>query len=134
MSTFTGTTSVAAPAQAVFDYVSDVRHLPSYFARMTSAEPGDGEEVRTTARMPDGTQVQGDAWFRVDADAQRIEWGSEGPSDYQGHVDVRPLDEGCEVEVQVHTTRVQDGDLQLRDGIEETLAALKQQAESAQTS
>jgi len=59
----------------LFDYLSDVGNLPRYFSRMTSAQPGQGEEVRTTAKMPDGTEAQGDAWFRVDQSAQRIAWG-----------------------------------------------------------
>ncbi len=46
---------------------------------MTCAEPGQGEQVRTTAAMPDGTEVKGDACFRVDRSAQRIQWGVAGP-------------------------------------------------------
>lgn len=132
MADFTGTTTVSVPTSALFDYLSDVGNLPRYFSRMTSARPGQGEEVKTTAKMPDGTEVQGDAWFRVDADAQRIEWGSEGPSEYSGYLDVRPSgQDGSEVEVHLHTTRVQPGDQQVQDGVQETLANIKTQAESS---
>lgn len=131
MADFTGTTTVSVPTTPLFDYLSDVGNLPKYFSRMTSARPGQGEEVKTTAKMPDGTEVQGDAWFRVDQAAQRLEWGSEGPSEYSGSLDVRPSGEGSEVEVRLHTTRVQPGDRQVQDGVEETLANIKQQAESA---
>lgn len=115
----------------MFDYLSQVANLPRYFTRMTSAQPGDGQEVHTTARMPDGQEVQGDAWFRVDRDAQRIEWGSEGPNDYHGYLDVRPADGGhsSEVEVHVHTTRVGDGNSELQDGLRETLANITRQVE-----
>lgn len=130
MADFTGTTTVAAPAPALFAYLSEVANLPRYFARMTSAAPGEGEEVRTTARMPDGTEVQGDAWFRVDETARRIEWGSEGPSEYAGHLEVTARGDSSEVEVHLHTTRVEDDDAQVRDGIAETLARIKEQAES----
>ena len=138
MADFTGTTTVSVPASALFDYLSDVANLPRYFARMTSAQPGQGQEVKTTAKMPDGTEVQGDAWFRVDPDAQRIEWGSEGPSEYSGYLDVRPAGngnadgsaDGSEVEVHLHTTRVQPGDRQVQDGVEETLANIKSQTET----
>lgn len=129
MGDFTGTTPVSVPIDVLFAYVSDVGNLPRYFSRMTSAQPGDGEEVRTTARMPDGTEVQGDAWFRVDRAARRIEWGSEGPSEYAGHLQLIPDGQGSVVEVQLHTTRARDGDRQVQDGIRETLAALKAQAE-----
>ena len=129
MGDFTGTTRVSVPIDVLFAYVSDVGNLPRYFSRMTSARPGDGEEVRTTARMPDGTEVQGDAWFRVDRAARRVEWGSEGPSDYAGHLQLIPDGQGSVVEVSLHTTRARDGDRQVQEGVQETLAALKAQAE-----
>lgn len=131
MADFTGTTTVSVPTTALFGYLSDVANLPKYFSRMTSAQPGQGEEVRTTAKMPDGTEVQGDAWFRVDEQAQRIEWGSEGPSEYSGYLDVRPSGDGSEVEVHLHTTRVEPGDSEVQAGVEETLANIRSQAESA---
>jgi uncharacterized membrane protein len=130
MADFSGTTSVSTAPDALFDYLSEVAHLPDYFARMTSASPGDGEEVRTTARMPDGQEVQGDAWFRVDASARRLEWGSEGPSSYAGRLEVRPSGSGSEVEVHLHTTRVEDGDAEVQDGISETLDKIKERAEA----
>lgn len=129
MADFTESTKVDLPAPTLFEYLSDVANLPEYFSRLTSARPGDGEEVHTTARMPDGTEVAGDAWFRVDDSSQRIEWGSEGPNVYSGYLDVTPAGEASEVEVHIHTSRVQDQDQQILDGIRETLATIKQQVE-----
>lgn len=129
MGDFTDSTTVDVPPQALFDYLSEVKNLPKYFARMTSARPGDGEEVHTTARMPDGTEVEGDAWFRVSDSSQRIEWGSEGASDYHGSLDVNAAGDGSEVVVHLHTTRVPDGDEQVMGGVRETLASIKEQAE-----
>jgi uncharacterized membrane protein len=131
MGDFTGSTTVDVPPDALFDYLSDVGNLPDYFTRMTSAQRIDGREVHTTARMPDGQEVEGDAWFTVDDGSQRIEWGSEGPNDYHGYVDVTPSGEGSSVEVHLHTTRVGDGDSQVDDGIRETLANIKRQAEAS---
>jgi hypothetical protein len=90
--------------------------------------PAAGEEVHTTARLPDGKPVEGDAWFRVDADARRIEWGSEGPNEYHGYLDVAPSGAGSSVEVHLHTTRVDDGDPEVEDALRETLAAIGSQA------
>ena len=125
MADFSGTTTVPAAPQVLMDYLSDVANLPKYFSRMTSARPGDGEEVKTTAKMPDGTEVQGDAWFRVSDNA--LEWGSEGPSDYRGSLEVRPSGDGSEVTVRLHTTRVDAGDPEVQDGITETLENIKKQ-------
>lgn len=129
MGDFSGTITVNASNQALFDYLSDVGNLPQYFSRLTSAVPGDGEEIKTTAKMPDGPEVQGDAWFRVDKTAQRIEWGSQGQSEYSGYLDVTPSGDGSQVEVHLHTTRVHEGDREVQDGVTETLDNIKQQAE-----
>ena len=125
MADFTGTTTVDAPEQALFDFLSDVGNLPRYFARMTSAEQGQGEEVHTTATLPDGTEVEGDAWFRVDRSAQHIAWGAEGSSEYHGTLDVRATDVGSEVEVHLHTTRVDPDSSEVEEGIDRTLATIK---------
>lgn len=131
MGNFTGHTTVTASAESVFAYLADVSNMPSYFSRMTSARAGDGEEVHTTAKMPDGTEVEGEAWFRVDADAHRIEWGSEGPNDYHGHVDVTSDADRSSVEVHLHTTRVEDGNAEVQDGVRETLSNIKRLVEGA---
>ena len=90
-----------------------------------------GEEVHTTAKMPDGTEVEGAAWFRVDSDAQHIEWGSKGPNDYHGHVDVTAEGDASRVEVHLHTTRVEDGNVEVQDGVRETLSNIRRLVEGA---
>lgn len=57
---------------------------------MTSAEPtGDGEEVHVTAEVPDHGTEEGEAWFRTDTSARRLEWGSEDDEkDYHGWLTV----------------------------------------------
>jgi uncharacterized membrane protein len=129
MGDFQATTTVDAAGAALFDYLSQVANLPKYFARMTSAEPGDGEEVHTTAQMPDGQQVEGSAWFRVDNQTHRIEWGSEGLNDYNGSLEVSDADGGAQVAVRMHTTRVPDGSSEVQQGIEDTLATIKRLVE-----
>lgn len=129
MGDFTGTEKIDANAEELFRYLSDVSNLPRYFSGMTSAEAGRGEEVHTTARLPDGREAEGSAWFRVREDGHRIEWGSEGPSDYGGYLDVRVVGSGSEINVHLHTTRVPDGNDDVTNGIRETLANIKQQAE-----
>lgn len=134
MGDFTASETIAAEPGALFRYLSDVRNLPRYFSRMTSAEPGQGEEVRTTARLPDGREVESSAWFRVRKDGQRIEWGAEGSSDYHGYLDVRPAGSGSEIQVHLHTTGVSEGNQDVSDGIRETLANIKQQSEERRQS
>lgn len=133
MADFHDSTTVAASTGAVFDFLAEVANLPRYFDRMTSAAPGEGEEVTTTASLPDGRSVEGTAWFRVDRPGQRIEWGSEGPSNYHGQLAVTADGDGdgdgSVVTVQLHTTRVDDGNDEVRAGLAQTLTNIKAQVE-----
>ena len=130
MADFQGTTTVDAPDDVLFAFLSDVRNLPRYFARMTSAEPGRGDEVLTTATMPDGTTVEGRAWFTVEDGERHIAWGSEGESGYRGDLDVRSTgDRSSEVEVHLHTERVDAGDPEVQQGVDQTLDTIKQLVE-----
>ena len=123
------TMSISASATALFDYLSEVRNLPKYFPRMISAEPGDGEAVQTSGRMPDGRTVEGEAWFRVSETAQRIEWGSEGPSEYHGWLEVSGDAQASTVQVAINTTRTADGEVD--QDLEETLANIKRLVEQS---
>jgi uncharacterized membrane protein len=125
MGDYTGTISVEQSGDELFRYLSEVGNLPEYFSRMTSAKPGAGAEVKTTAELPDGQTVTGNAWFRTDDNARRIEWGSEGPSEYSGHLLVTGSGTSSHVEVYLHTTRVADGSPEVQNGIDETLSNIK---------
>lgn len=129
MGDFQATTTVAAAEDRLFDYLSTVDNLPQYFPRVTSATSGAGEEVHTAARTPDGQRVEGDAWFRVDTEAHRIEWGSEGHSGYHGSLETHANGASTDVHAQVHTTRVPDGDNEVQQSLDETLANIKRLVE-----
>jgi uncharacterized protein YndB with AHSA1/START domain len=68
------TQHVAAPPDRVFAALADVNNLPRYVPQLTAAQ-------------------RGEAWFRTDEDAHRIEWGSPG-SDYHGWIQVSPDGDG----------------------------------------
>ena len=128
-------TIVGADPDAVFDYLADVSHLPEYFPMMTAAEKVPGEDaVRTTAVLTpevDGEPrgegdrtVHGEAWFRTDADARRIAWGSEGSSDYHGEIRVEADGEGSRISLLIHSEQDHDG---IDEGLEQSLAAIVDQ-------
>src|SRR4051812_3632133 len=121
MADFTRSSQVIAGEQVLFEYLSDVSNLPKYFARMTSAEWTGPEEIATSAEV-NGVTREGTAWFRVDYDRKHIDWGSEGESNYSGQLDVTGDTRQATVTVRLHTERVGDGDLQVTQAIEETLA------------
>jgi hypothetical protein len=87
MSNYRYTQSAALSAERVFDYLADVRNLPRYLPSMTVAEPEGGDQVHVEAKV-DGRTEAGEAWMRVDREHWRIEWGSEGPNDYHGELEI----------------------------------------------
>jgi uncharacterized membrane protein len=131
MGQFSGSITVNANSEALFRYLADVRNLTAYFSGLTSAEPATGDLVQTTANLPGGRVVSGDAWFRVNEDARRIEWGSTGPSDYSGHLHVTESDDGSHVEMYLHTPQVDDGNADVERGIDETLSNIKRLVEQS---
>ena len=122
MADYEARTELGADADEVFGYLSDVANLPRYFTRMTSAEPGDDEEVHVSADLGERT-VEGDAWFHVDNDAHTLSWGSEGDNDYHGHLHVGEQGLGAYVSVTLSTDRVAGPEIQ--QGLEDTLANIK---------
>jgi uncharacterized membrane protein len=120
--------TVKAPAARLFAYLSDVRNLPRYFTAMTSAEPAGDQAVKVTANLH-GTTRQGEAWFTVDQRQQHLEWGSEGPSNYHGYLDVTGDAAASEVAVFLHTERHDSGDI--NQGLIDTLAAVTRLVEES---
>jgi uncharacterized protein YndB with AHSA1/START domain len=135
MGTYESTTTVTAAPDELFAYLSDVHNLPEYFAAMKSAEPagkatGDvppgAEAVHSVAEV-NGQRAEGEAWFQTDAAARSISWGSEGPNDYHGELRVDGEGETSQVTVTLHTEHAEGG--QIREGLETTLATIKEKVE-----
>ena len=118
---------VDTPAGQLFAYLSGISHLPRYFPAMTSAEPAGKDAVRVVANL-NGTTREGEAWFRVDRERRHLEWGSEGPNDYHGSLDVDGDGSTSSVVVFLHTERHDSGGIE--QGIADTLAAVKRLVEA----
>ena len=127
MAEYRSSTDVAAPVDTVFDYLADVDNLPDYFARMRSAERTGDEEVHTVAEGPHGETYEAEAWFRVDPDRRRLEWGSEGESHCSGHLEVTSDDGGARVEVAISTEHT--GTEEVQQGLDATVATIKEKVE-----
>lgn len=126
MSDYEHSTTVNAPSQSLFDYLADVRNLPRYFESMISAEPAEGEAVQVSANVG-GVTREGEAWFRVDRADQRLEWGSEGPNDYGGRLEVTGDGDQSSVQVFLHTERTDSAGIDR--GLRETLDNIKRLVE-----
>src|SRR5512133_1226421 len=80
------TQHVAAPPDRVFAALANVENLPRYVPQVTAAHRTEGDNVSVEARYEGHTQ-RGEAWFKTNEEAQRIEWGS-ADSGYHGRLEV----------------------------------------------
>ncbi|MEO7260208.1 MAG: SRPBCC family protein [Jatrophihabitantaceae bacterium] len=122
MADFLASTDVAAPADKLFDYLSQVENLPHYFERMTSVTDNEDGTISVTADLGNRV-VEGEAWFEVDRNARTLSWGSEGPNDYSGQLQVTGDATNSVVEVTLRTERA--GDEEIQEGLEQTVAVIK---------
>ncbi len=128
--------AVAAPANEVFAWVSDVENLPKYLppvknARTEGPSEGDnpGEKIKTHVGIPDRGEFESEGYLDVDADARTMRWGSETDRDYSGRLEVTEAGEGRS-EVTVHLSfgprsvegEIQDQSSDDRNPLEESLA------------
>ena len=122
MADFLARTEVAAPADDLFDYLSQVENLPHYFERMTAVTDNQDGTISVAADLGDRV-VEAEAWFEVDREAKTLSWGSEGPNDYSGQLQVTGTGANSVVEVTLRTERVAGDEIQ--EGLEQTVAVIK---------
>jgi hypothetical protein len=127
MGDYEASTTVNLPVDDLFEYLSRVDNLPQYMSRMTEAHSVGGDEVSVEARIdPDNAgerTVHGEAWFRIDAEHRRLEWGSEGQNDYHGELEVNGAGKGSTVVVRLHT--LHDDAAAVEEGLDETLTNIR---------
>ncbi len=141
--TYEDSTTIGASAQEVFDYVSDVGHLPDYLPPIREASTRPlAEGTETDPDVRDGTGVhlvgeikgrrfENDGWFLADEAARTLRWGAQTERTYSGRLEV--TDEGDGARLLVHlefgpnspddAMQEQAGD---RDPVHEALAATLQ--------
>lgn len=123
--------TVRTGAGSLYDYLTDVNHLPDYFEGMVSVESAGQGAVHVVAQV-EGQRREGEAWFELDEQARTMRWGSEGDNQYHGELEVTDAGDGqSTVTVSLHTQRA-DGP-GIRAGLEQTLANIKRQVEGRST-
>ncbi|WP_410653791.1 SRPBCC family protein [Amycolatopsis sp. cmx-4-54] len=125
--------AVDVPPARLFTYLADVRNLPNYMPRLTSAKPLEGDKVEVTAHInpADGPEqdVEGEAWVHVIEDGKSLEWGAPGPHDYHGRLHIEPggTENAATLAVELHTEHA-EGE-QIDQALQETLTGIKRAAE-----
>lgn len=128
--------TIQAAPQRVFDYLSDIEHLPDYFPGMKHAhdegpDPAHHAERIEVEAQIGGTEREAEGWFRVDRDARRIEWGALDDNGYRGWLAVEPEGPSASsLSLSLNTPHVDEGDLDLEDAIERVRLALKSDVEA----
>ena len=129
--------AIAAPANEVFAWVSDVENLPKYLppikaARIegSAAEGSPGERVEILVEIPDRGEFESEGYFDVDAEARTMRWGAETGRDYSGRLTVAEAGDGqCEVTVRLSfgprsvEGEIQEDSSEDRNPLEESLGA-----------
>jgi uncharacterized membrane protein len=101
-SDFEKSIAVHAPADQIFNYLADVRNVPQYLPTVRDAQPQQGERIRTQGQAGEHT-YDSDGHFRVNQQARRLEWGSDGENEYNGWMEVQDLGNSLsEVRVHIH--------------------------------
>ncbi|WP_428815070.1 SRPBCC family protein [Streptomyces albus subsp. chlorinus] len=121
-------TTVAADADAVFAYLSDLATLPGYVECVRSAEHLGGTRVRVVADAGGRTRT-GEAWLTTDAGSRTAAWESCGPRWCAGQVyvtDAAP--HGARVTLGVQAD--EEACRGLRPDLEAALARLRRLLES----
>ena len=130
MPDFSRSTTIATDPDELFQFLSKVENLPQYFTGLTEAHHTSGDEVHVTADPavtggdPDAQgEVHAEAWFRIDAEHRALAWGSEGPHDYRGELQVTPDGGNSRVSLHLHTEH--DDAESIESGIEATLSNIE---------
>lgn len=133
MTTHTSSVQINVSAEHLWSYLSDVENLPEYLPQMTSAHRTSGDKVQVTAKIDPSDQpareVEGEAWFTVKEEGKTLTWGSEGPNNYGGQLDIDTVsDSVCELTVRINSERAQSDDVEA--GVQRTAEGIKQVAEA----
>ncbi len=97
MAEYSDRIDVAAPADAVFAFISDIGNLPKYLPTVHGAHTHgtDRVEVDGTAN---GHQYASTGWFKSDPATRLMSWGSDGENDYAGKMTVQGDHHASQVE------------------------------------
>jgi hypothetical protein len=98
---------VAAAPDSVFAALAAPGNLTRFVPQLTKVSAQHGDRVEVEAHY-EGRSQQGDAYFRSDESARRVEWGTDGG--YSGSMTVEPDGDGSMLTLNLHTTHIEHAD------------------------
>jgi uncharacterized membrane protein len=137
MSEYQNSIVVAAHPDKVFDFVSDIGNLPQYLPTVHSATRVSEDRIRVQGEAG-GHKYDDEGYFQADRETRRMEWGSDGESEYSGWLKVDQGEDPSNTSITVHISYGQnseqekkfaasgvDRDAVMNEGISKTLQSIK---------
>jgi hypothetical protein len=123
MGDYQASTTVAMPADDVFDFVSSPENIPRYLDTVDVVQPLEDGHVEIA-----GESFRAKGWLEVDSHHLMMRWGSDESFAYAGHMTVTPMDDrSCKVEI--HLLFAGDHEpargTRILEGLDESLACIK---------
>ena len=115
------TTTIPVAPDRLYRSIAEVGNLSSFIPPLKSVRRTDPEHVEVDAEY-EGHKQHGEAWFRTDDAAKRVEWGSEDQP-YRGWMQVEPDGEGSKLTLHLTTPHASD----IRDYVASTFESIRKQ-------
>ena len=139
MSHYESELKVQADPDTIFTYVKNPENMPQYLPTVHGAHDQGAGRVAVDGEAA-GHEYHSDGWFKVDAAARTMSWGSDGENKYSGKLAVRPHEDHSHVSVsldfepnpgQEKAFEEQSGsrDKTVQEGLDAALESIKKQIE-----
>jgi len=113
--------TVHGRASEIYDYLADPGHLTDYVATMVKAQVVSSEHLHVAADVSRGHE-EGEAMFRANVAARRLEWGGMEGHAYRGWLDVEDGATAAESVVTIHLSTSDEEDrAEIEQAIVDTL-------------
>lgn len=118
--------TIAAEPDTLFEYLSDVEHLPDYLSVIADAHTA-GPQIAEVTTDIGGRQERARGYVRADGLERRMEWGVPNGG-YHGWLRVRPDETDTRSVVTIHVTQPHPSEAD--DDLVEALEAIRLLADS----
>jgi hypothetical protein len=137
MSEYQNSIVIAAHPNKVFDFVADISNLPQYLPTVHNATLVSDDHIRVQGEAA-GHKYDDTGYFRADKEIRKLEWGSDGESNYSGWLKVDQGEDPSSTNITVHISHSINAEQQqqfekkdinwdtmMNEGISKTLQSIK---------
>jgi len=132
MSEYQNSIIIAANPDKVFDFVADMNNLPQYLPTVHNATLESQDRIRIQGEAA-GHKYDDTGYFRANKESHKLEWGSDGESNYSGWLKVDQGEDTSSTNLSVHISCGEsvkkpegvDWDNVMNEGINKTLQSIK---------